>query len=121
MITASLSLAHFTLWSYLQIFFLFLFSSLLVYALTLIRVKLIGLRLDQELLAFDLNGDGFFSGSEQTPAQASAMTRVTLDTARQLAPFTAAVFSPIYVALVFGIASAFRAVWLLVQRNRERT
>ena len=100
---------------------LFLFSSFLVYGFSLIEVHLIDIRLNQELSAFDLNGDGFFSGSELTPAQEEAMSRVTSDTARNLAPVTAAIFAPIYVVLVLSIAEATRVCLDLFQGYRVRT
>lgn len=48
----------------------------------LARTHLIDVRFEQELLAFDRDGDGGFSPSEQTPAQHVAMERFANDTAR---------------------------------------
>ena len=79
-------------------------SAACVYAFILASVAYIEYKLDAELAAFDLNGDGIFSGSEITPEQEKAMYRVVADTGRTFAPFTGAIFSAIY----------FLGVWLLL-------
>lgn len=77
-------------------------SAVLVYLFILGSVTFIELKLDAEMTAFDLNGDGVFSGNEITPEQ--AMHRVIADTGRTFAPITGAVFSIFY----------FLGVWLLL-------
>ena len=83
-------------------------SSVCLYVFILISVAYIEQKLDTELAAYDLNADGFFSGSEITPEQEKAMYRVTADTGRTFAPFTGVVFSAIYFLitwLTFSIIS----------------
>ena len=79
-------------------------SAICVYAFILAGVAYIEYKLDAELAAFDLNGDGIFSGNEITPEQGKAMYRVIADTGRTFAPFTGAIFSVIY----------FLSIWLLL-------
>ncbi|MBT2785304.1 MULTISPECIES: hypothetical protein [unclassified Halomonas] len=79
-------------------------SAVFVYLFILGSVTFIELKLDAELTAFDINGDGVFSGSEITPEQEKAMHRVIADTGRTFAPITGAVFSIFY----------FLGVWLLL-------
>jgi sorbitol-specific phosphotransferase system component IIC len=59
--------------------------------------------LDSQLAAFDLDGDGIFSGSEVTPEQEQALFRATDDVSRSLAPFTAAAFALAYVGAICGV------------------
>lgn len=100
---------------------LFLIYTMVVYALILLRVYLIEIRLDAELDAFDLNRDGSFSGGEITPAQETAMHRVVADAGRQFAPFTGVVLAPLCVALAFGLVKIVGMVRRLVQRIAGRT
>ena len=79
-------------------------SAICIYAFILAGVAYIEYKLDAELAAFDLNGDGIFSGNEITPEQGKAMYRVIADTGRTFAPFTGAIFSVIY----------FLSIWLLL-------
>ena len=76
-------------------------SAVFVYVLILLYVEYIENKLNIELDAFDLNKDGFFSGHEITPEQEKAMYRVTSDTARNLAPFTGAIFSVLYFLCIW--------------------
>lgn len=84
-----------------------LISAIVVYAAIIISVNLTEQRLDNELAAFDLNGDGIFSGKEITPESEAAMYRVTADTGRTFAPFTGAIFSLIYFLLLWAVVSAY--------------
>lgn len=84
----------------------------LVYAMILAQAFLVDVRLELELRAFDLDGDGGFSPHEQTPAQQEAMERFSNDAARGVAPLTALIVSPLSVALAFGIVA-------LVTRTRR--
>lgn len=84
-------------------------SAVFLYIFILISVAYIERKLDSELAAFDLNGDGAFSGSEITPEQEKAMYRVTADTGRTFAPYTGLIFSAIYfftVRVGFSILTA---------------
>ena len=99
---------------------LFLICSLIVYLLILVRVYLIEIRFDAELDVFDLNRDGFFSGSEISPSQEAAMDRVVSDTGRQFAPFTGAILAPLCVAFSFGLVKMIVMVRRLAQRYSSR-
>jgi hypothetical protein len=79
-------------------------SAACIYVSILASVAYIEYSLDPELAAFDLNGDGVFSGNEINIEQERAMYRVTADTGRTFAPFTGAIFSVIY----------FLGVWFLL-------
>lgn len=80
-------------------------SAVLLYLFILVSVAYIEQKLDSELAAFDLNGDGVFSGSEITPEQEKAMYRETADTGRTFAPFTGAIFSAIYFLIIWLVIS----------------
>ncbi len=85
-------------------------SAIFLYVFILVSVAYVEQKLDAELAAFDLDGNGIFSGSEITPEQEKAMYRVTADTGRTFAPFTGAIFSTIYFVitwLAFSITSWF--------------
>ena len=56
-----------------------------------------------ELDAFDINKDGFFSGNEINEAQQKAMKNVISDTGRNFAPFTGIIFSVIYYIILLPI------------------
>ena len=76
------------------------FSGLGIYFIILLGAHLTRIDLQSQLDAFDLNGDGFFSGHEITPALEEAVQRATSDTGSALAPITGAIFSVIYVFIV---------------------
>lgn len=77
-------------------------SALIIYVFIQLSVFVIERNLKAELDAFDLNGDGFFSGEEVTPEQNAAMMRVIGDTARTFAPITGGIFCFLYfIALYF--------------------
>lgn len=85
-------------------------SAVVLYIFILVSVAYIEHKLDAELAAFDLNGDGVFTGNEITPDQEKAMYRVIADTGRTFAPFTGAIFSLVYFAgvwLLFALISWF--------------
>jgi hypothetical protein len=87
---------------------LFLACCVAVYVTILAQVWLIDLRLERELMAFDLDGNGWFTPEEESPAQQLAMQRVISDAARQLAPFTGLILSPLLVALAFAAAALLK-------------
>lgn len=93
-------------------------SAVFLYLFILVSVAYVEQRLDSELAAFDLNGDGFFSGSEVTSEQEKAMFRVTADTGRTFAPFTGAIFSVIYFLIVWLLISfvSWLGNWRLTMR-----
>ena len=95
---------------------LFLICCLIVYGLILAHVYLIETRLESELNAFDLNGDGFFSGPELTAAQEIAMNRVISDTGRNFAPFTGIILAPILGAFAFALVKMVGMVRQVFQR-----
>lgn len=82
----------------------------LVYTVLLIQVHFIDVRLEKELYAFDLNGDGVFSGTEINPAQELAMKEWANDTALAMAPITGAIFSVLYTSITLIIW--FSTSWL---------
>lgn len=84
-------------------------SIAFVYASLMLQVNLIDSRLEKELYAFDLNGDGVFSGLEVNPAQEEAMANFVNDTGLAMAPITGAIFSVIYTAISFMVY--FFASW----------
>lgn len=94
-------------------------AAFLVYIFILVNVVYINHKLSLELAAFDLNGDGLFSGEEITPAQEEVMSRVISDTGRIFAPFTGAVFSFIYFIIVWLILLI--GSWLKSHRANRST
>ncbi|WP_281985096.1 hypothetical protein [Azonexus hydrophilus] len=84
-------------------------SVVFVYASLMLQVHLIDARLEKELYAFDLNGDGVFSELEINPAQEEAMANLVNDTGRAMAPITGAIFSLLYTAISFMVY--FFASW----------
>ncbi len=80
-------------------------SAVFIYVSIVASVAYIEYSLDAELAAFDLNGDGVFSGNEINIEQERAMHRVTADTGRTFAPFTGAIFSVIYFLWVWFLLS----------------
>ena len=84
-------------------------SIAFVFASLMLQVNLIDSRLEKELYAFDLNGDGVFSGLEVNPAQEEAMANFVNDTGLAMAPITGAIFSVIYTAISFMVY--FFASW----------
>ena len=84
-------------------------SVAFVYASLMLQVHLIDARLEKELYAFDLNGDGVFSGLEINPAQEEAMANLVNDTGRAIAPITGAIVSVLYTAITYMVY--FFASW----------
>lgn len=89
---------------------LFLGCTLVVYGIMLSHAQVVGMRLEAELYAFDLDGDGAFSAAEVSADQERALARWAQDTGRNLAPLTGVFVSPIVVLIGFGIADGVR--WL---------
>ena len=84
-----------------QIHWLFLWSiaAATCYFFLLLGVQLLDSQLLAELNQHDLDGNGSFSDSEDSPAMRKAMGRVTNDTGRTLAPITGIPFSIFWVGL----------------------
>ena len=76
---------------------MFSLLSVVCYVLLVVAVQLRGRDLQAQLMRFDLDGDGSFSGYEQTPPMLEAMDRVTSDTGSALAPITGIPLSILYV------------------------
>jgi hypothetical protein len=89
-----------------------------MYGLLLLSVHFLNEEIAATLWSFDTNGDGGFSGSEITPAQESAMVDYANDTGRAMAPITGAVFSVLYVAVVFLLWVAIERVVARMRKNR---
>lgn len=79
------------------------FTAAVLYVSILAMVKYIDVKLDRELEAFDLNGDGNFSEDERTAEQQRAEKAVIQDTARNFAPITGAVLSALYFPCAIGL------------------
>jgi hypothetical protein len=94
-------------------------SVMLVYIVLILQVHLIDARLETELYAFDLNGDGVFTGAEIVPAQEAAMADWANDTARAMAPITGAIFSALYTLISFTIC--FLGSWLWSKLRAKTT
>jgi len=74
-------------------------SFISVYIFFVLGVYCYEIYLEYRLDSFDLNGDGFFTGEENTPEKEKYMSLVTNDTGRTFAPFTGLVYSFLYAAL----------------------
>jgi hypothetical protein len=89
-----------------------------MYVLILWAVQIVDAEIAARLSTFDLDHDGGFSGNEITPAFEVAMADFTNDTGRAMAPFTGAVFSLVYSALVLGIWSTGMRIFRRQFQNR---
>lgn len=74
-----------------------------VYILFLLVIYCYDIYLEYRLGLFDLNGDGFFGGAENTPEKEKYMSLVVNDAGRALAPFTGFLFSFLYSLLLLSI------------------
>jgi len=97
-------------WKWTKIGFLILFG---LYASMLSIVIYRDISLQIALNELDLNGDGFFNGSELTDESRKAMDDLSSDTGRNFAPFTAAIFSAL---IAFVVASTGRIIALRKSR-----
>ena len=80
------------------------------YVVLLVAVWAVDAKLEAEMNAFDLNGDGSFSGAELTPAAERAMEEWSSDTGRTFAPIFGVPITAIWYTIVFAIV--FGAEWL---------
>lgn len=89
------------------------FYSSLFFLLSLIAwAVIVQSMLRNELNAFDLNNDGFFTGTEITTEQQQALKKVSSDTHLRVAPLAAIVYSLLYFLLLL--------IGLKVFRNEKR-
>lgn len=93
-------------------------SIVFVYVALLLQVHFIDARLEKELYAFDLNGDGVFSGIEINPDQEAAMSSLVNDTGRAMAPITGAIFSVLYSFAAFVFVSSASWLWSKYRAKR---
>lgn len=94
----------------------FLIWSVACYCLLLVSVRFADMYFEHRLDKYDLDGDGMFSGAEVTPGMQAAMSDLTNDTGRSLAPITGLIASPIYCGfwhLLIGMP------YLLMTRGNE--
>ena len=87
---------------------LFAVSSILIWMIHVAGALWLDSHLKRELETFDLDGDGFFSGAEVSPAQQEALLRVTSDTGRTFSPITGAVLGVGLTGIAFGGFQAIR-------------
>lgn len=80
-------------------------SFFIIYTFIVGSAQVVDYQLEQELYAFDVNGDGSFSLEETTPEAKVVMNRLANDTGRTFAPITGFIFSLLYVVLFYGIVS----------------
>ena len=74
-------------------------NFIFVYIFFVLGVYCYEIYLEYRLDSFDLNGDGFFTGEENTPEKEKYMSLVINDTGRTFAPFTGLIFSFLYAVI----------------------
>ena len=84
-----------------------LLTALCLYVSLMVTVMTTAYMLKLELSAYDLDGDGSFSGVEITPAQREVMFKVMSDTGRTAAPLTGLIYSAVFYFLVLIILKIF--------------
>ena len=84
-----------------------LLTALCLYVSLMVTVMTTAYMLKLELSAYDLDGDGSFSGVEITPAQREVMFKVMSDTGRTAAPLTGLIYSAVFYFLVVIILKIF--------------
>lgn len=96
----------------------FFITAFTTWLLIVIGVEMQTWQLEQALQAYDLDKNGSFDESEQSPAQQQAMQKVVNDTGRALAPFTGAVFGVFYAGV---LCMGFRLYyWLLRKFDKNK-
>jgi len=86
---------------------IYILSFIGIYVTIIVNVLLVENQLKIDLKAFDLNGDGVFSGKEITNEQKIAMARVSNDTGRALAPITGLIKSFLICFFVYILDRIF--------------
>ena len=92
-----------------------LLQILILYISILLAIYLYDLQLELEVNQFDLDGDGFFSDSEQTPEQREAMRSLTSDTGRKFAPITV----PFFILPLLPVAYALELLVDSIAKKSE--
>lgn len=85
--------------------------SIFVYSLILLGAHVEGIKMDQELQAFDLNKDGVFSLDEQNAELQAVMERYSSDTGLAMAPIIGFFLTVIYVSLVYWFWLVGSKLW----------
>ena len=85
-------------------------SAVLIFTVIVGTAFLYGRHLDRLLAAFDLDGDGIFSGEELSPDQDRALRLVTNDLSRTLAPVTGGLVAIVYAGSFFTAVAAVSRV-----------
>lgn len=97
-----------------------LMVSVICYILFVMVIGQENQRIEDELYAFDLNGDREFSEAEMTPEAEEAMRRYANDTGRSFAPIAGLIFCPIYSGFVhFIMGIAYFAFQCIRERRAE--
>lgn len=78
-----------------------LVNMVLTYLIIIAGTLLLERQYEAELMHFDLNGDGVFTGLEITAEQQAAQAKVENISARTLAPATGAMFAFFYSAIFY--------------------
>lgn len=89
---------------------LYVLTGILGYVVLLMSVWALDARLEAEMNAFDLDGDGGFSGAELTPAAERAMEEWSSDTGRLFAPIFGIPITGIWYTILFAIV--FSGEWI---------
>ena len=86
----------------------YVIAFVVLYVLLVYGVVFYDKYLEYKLSRFDLNGDGVFSPSEQTPDQIKYMNLLINDTGRNLIPLTGIIYSLISTLLLFVLSALYR-------------
>lgn len=89
---------------------LFLVCVFATWLVIQLGVWIVEMQREAHLAAFDLNGDGLFSGDELTAEQHMAMIATANDTAQALAPVTGAIFAVVYVGGLLIVRQLIRLI-----------
>jgi hypothetical protein len=81
-------------------FLIALFSTIIFYISIIVMMITIRLLMKIEHDSFDLDGNGFITGEEVTPASIESNRNAVHDTGLSMAPFTGILFSIIYFILI---------------------
>lgn len=89
---------------------LILINFAATYLLIIIGTLMIEFYYDMKMAAFDVNGDGLFTGTEISLAQKAAVDEAQGMSARTLAPAIGAIFSFFYSALFYCTLIAYDGI-----------
>ena len=96
---------------------LYCITGFTCYVILLVNVFAVDAHLKAEAYSFDLDGDGWFSEAEMTPAAEEAMQEFTSDTGRTFAPAFGIPFTAIWVGVCFAVL--YSAEWIARLTNRK--